>query len=105
MKEAEGNDDPAAANAITLDSAQTFCGSLTAADSDHFAFTLPADAKEFGYKSAWTGLGTPKISVIVEGVTYGPNDTMPFKPGSKYVFKIAESASPIDYVVALGVKR
>jgi hypothetical protein len=104
IKETESNNTADTANAITVGATgATFCGSLALADVDHFSFTFPADATAFAWKASWSGNGTPKIAITVDGVAVPEGSAPPIKPGKVYDFKIDGAADTVDYVIALGV--
>jgi hypothetical protein len=103
LKEVESNDTPETATEFAT--ATSFCGTIAGTDVDHLTFTLPAEAKGFGWKQSWKGKGTPTMTITAKGVTKTSNENPPFFPGEKYVIKVMPGADPADYVVALNITK
>ena len=103
VREVEGND--TAATGTALDASYVFCGTFAGdADADHFTFTMPADATDFGWE-ATSSDGNYRFAITSEGVTADGDDALaPWFPGKPYTIKLT-STTKADYVFRLKIKR
>lgn len=101
VREVDNNETPE--TATDLGAGLAFCGSISsAADVDHIAFVLPADAKGFGWNGSFSA-GTT-VTISAGGVTKSMQENPPWFPGQRYVIRIS-SGAPAEYAITLNIPR